>query len=482
MKVKVNAKQILAVAVILNILFMLQSIPVTANPVSPTLYLDDLPMIATYIVKTDGTNYWAIRYDGYKAYDSTNASYVFTSVLAGGGLIFVRAGTYDLGTYHIDAPDTKSWQLVGEGRNITQILFDGSTGLHLTAYASTSAVIMHLIQDISFIQANSGATAPVALDLNGYHRTTLNRVTVTGQSSPVSSSIGVRLRGDTDNSGAGSEWQSVSITYFSTDLDVYTHLDGSAGGGISHYDFGDLSIYEFTKYGVKILGYDNVFRHLKFGTNVAGITSAIGFYSYNNANPNNVINNAFPWITSNWFSDATNFLFHSDYGTLQIDNLLIEHSITFHQADRIKFFKEDANGNYHIGTWFADRTPPYEGSMTAPIALSTTSNNLAGFNSGNATLATEAMVKATITSGSYTEGQSVLFYGYHILLRDAAPHTVSINVESLNSTYTTIYAYDDSFSSLGRNNVDFQYRVTVMFVANQTLATNTILTMRVTIH
>lgn len=70
-KPKLSVKQILAIVILVNMLFVLQSIPVTAT-VSPTTYLDDLPAASTYIGKTDGTNVWLVRYDGYKAWEGTD--------------------------------------------------------------------------------------------------------------------------------------------------------------------------------------------------------------------------------------------------------------------------------------------------------------------------------------------------------------------------------------------------------------------------
>ena len=48
---------------------------------SKNIYLDDLPASATYTIKTDGTNYWAVRYDGLIPWSSTNASYVVNTAM-----------------------------------------------------------------------------------------------------------------------------------------------------------------------------------------------------------------------------------------------------------------------------------------------------------------------------------------------------------------------------------------------------------------
>jgi hypothetical protein len=77
------------------------------DPAAISLYLMDFPATATYTIETDdGTNIWSTRGDGYKAYESTNASYVFSATrdaLTGsnpssviGGKIVVGHGTYTI--------------------------------------------------------------------------------------------------------------------------------------------------------------------------------------------------------------------------------------------------------------------------------------------------------------------------------------------------------------------------------------------------
>lgn len=63
------------------------------------IYLDDYPAQATYTIKTDGTNVWAVKYDGDVLYESTNASYVMNSAISVCGdyrSVYVSSGNYTL--------------------------------------------------------------------------------------------------------------------------------------------------------------------------------------------------------------------------------------------------------------------------------------------------------------------------------------------------------------------------------------------------
>ncbi len=53
------------------------------NPTNMNTSLADIPSQAYFTIKTDGTNCWAVRYDGYKAYDGTVASTVINDALSG---------------------------------------------------------------------------------------------------------------------------------------------------------------------------------------------------------------------------------------------------------------------------------------------------------------------------------------------------------------------------------------------------------------
>lgn len=83
----------------------------------PDIYMDDLPASATYTIKTDGTYYWAVRYDGKVSWTSTNCSYIVNSCYAAlpeGGKIVMAP--YD-GYYYLTSPvvsNSKSVLLCGE--------------------------------------------------------------------------------------------------------------------------------------------------------------------------------------------------------------------------------------------------------------------------------------------------------------------------------------------------------------------------------
>lgn len=73
---------------------------VASNPdvISPNIYLDDIPSTVTYTIKSGSGYYWAVRYDGKKLWESTNASYVFNSIPADSS-VFIRNARYVLDSH-----------------------------------------------------------------------------------------------------------------------------------------------------------------------------------------------------------------------------------------------------------------------------------------------------------------------------------------------------------------------------------------------
>lgn len=65
---------------------------------APNIYMDDIPSSASYVVKTDGTYFWAVRYDGKLLWSGTDDDNVIQGAInnssAIGGTVFVKAGTY----------------------------------------------------------------------------------------------------------------------------------------------------------------------------------------------------------------------------------------------------------------------------------------------------------------------------------------------------------------------------------------------------
>lgn len=83
---------------------------------SKNVYLDDLPASATYTIKTDGVNYWAVKYDGSISWSSTDAGTVITNCVGSNREVFLTAGTY---SGHVQISGVSNFKLVGaEGAKI----------------------------------------------------------------------------------------------------------------------------------------------------------------------------------------------------------------------------------------------------------------------------------------------------------------------------------------------------------------------------
>lgn len=90
---------------------------VGASPASPDVYLDDLPSPYSYVIKTDGSEVWAVRYDGRIPSNmaSTDAYVVFAAVrdaIAEYGAVAVRQGDY---TFSQTFTSAKHLGIIGEG-------------------------------------------------------------------------------------------------------------------------------------------------------------------------------------------------------------------------------------------------------------------------------------------------------------------------------------------------------------------------------
>lgn len=86
---KFGLKTIFSLILVAILLTSFASYMVFSNPVSPNVYLDDLPATAYFTVKSDSTNYWTVRYDGYKASEGTTAHTIINNAIDGlSGYIF----------------------------------------------------------------------------------------------------------------------------------------------------------------------------------------------------------------------------------------------------------------------------------------------------------------------------------------------------------------------------------------------------------
>lgn len=129
------------------------------------VYLDDLPATATYTIKTDGTNYWAVRYDGYKAWDSTNASYTVNSVIATGVTISFASGRF-IFTSPI-ALNKDFVTLEGGGVNNT-VLTAGANGLTIIDCQQRNNKGL-VIRNLAFDGNNATYTGGIGINFTGYY-------------------------------------------------------------------------------------------------------------------------------------------------------------------------------------------------------------------------------------------------------------------------------------------------------------------------
>ena len=67
---------------------------------APDIYLDSLPSTASYVIDTDGTYIWAVRYDGKIACNGTDASTVIQAAIdalsTSGGKVIIKSGIYEI--------------------------------------------------------------------------------------------------------------------------------------------------------------------------------------------------------------------------------------------------------------------------------------------------------------------------------------------------------------------------------------------------
>ena len=97
---------------------------------APNVYLDDIPSDVSYVVKTDGSYFWAVRYDGKipTGMNGTNddlvIQYAVDNCTANGGTVYVKAGTYSASVTLKD--------------NVTLRIEKGATGITVSVNAGAT--------------------------------------------------------------------------------------------------------------------------------------------------------------------------------------------------------------------------------------------------------------------------------------------------------------------------------------------------------
>jgi hypothetical protein len=116
---------------------------------SPDIYLDDLPSQVTYTIKTDGTNYWAVRHDGYIAFESTNLTLVqqqaATALIGTGGIIQLNNVVFNP-LVSLSANVTVQQNVYGQQTvtySNTQVVNNGLTSIFGIALQTSADTIMY---------------------------------------------------------------------------------------------------------------------------------------------------------------------------------------------------------------------------------------------------------------------------------------------------------------------------------------------------
>jgi len=264
---------------------------------APDIYLDSLPSTASYVIDTDGTYIWAIRYDGKIAYNGTDASTVIQAAIDASpamGTVMLKGELGITNTLTINAQTHYQLNLIFNQLNILTdvdgIIIDrgGGNGLwhgrlignfirfppNYSKKVITLKNIIYGTIDVNFIYPQTG----------------------TG----LASSIGVHLLGD----GAGCYFNSVRVTGIGA-LGEGIRLESTVGGFSNANTIYNTAIVSVQEYGV---------RMIKNGTNVSGNTFIsvsvnsiqTGKYGFYNADGDNVfvgcrvidsVSGAIDWFT-----------------------------------------------------------------------------------------------------------------------------------------------------------------------------------------
>jgi len=129
----VRFKTFLVSLTLVSVIFLASIAYVASNGsfTAPNIYLDDLPSTASYTVKTDGTYFWAVHYDGKipTGMSGTNddlvIQYAINNCTSSGGSVLVKSGSY---TASVTLKDNVTLTLDKGARGITVTIDSGADG------------------------------------------------------------------------------------------------------------------------------------------------------------------------------------------------------------------------------------------------------------------------------------------------------------------------------------------------------------------
>jgi hypothetical protein len=157
---KFGWKHLIASNLVTFVLMSVLTVSLVVGAATINVYLDDLPSQATYTIKTDGTNIWSVRFDGYKASESTDARTVInaaiTSASAVNGSVYFTKGLYTISGGYLSGA--------------SYVTLDGTWGAHIKS-ASGSGVPLLQFSSCSYFTVKNlqfdGNRATQSYDLSG---------------------------------------------------------------------------------------------------------------------------------------------------------------------------------------------------------------------------------------------------------------------------------------------------------------------------
>ena len=165
----VRLKTYLLSLTLISVIFLGTIVYVASNPgfTAPNVYLDDIPSEASYVVKTDGTYFWAVRYDGKipagmnGTDDDLFIQYTVDNCTANGGTVLVKAGTYSASVTLKD----KVRLVIEEGATGITVNIDTGATCWLLDY--NSGLITYYVNGVVSKALGSVQTATFIIDKSG---------------------------------------------------------------------------------------------------------------------------------------------------------------------------------------------------------------------------------------------------------------------------------------------------------------------------